>query len=242
MEKIFDRPACLPESGNLFCPGCGHSIAHNLIGAAIDKYDLAKNTIYISSVGCAGAGGNINLNSLFAAHGRAPACATAIKRCNPDTFVYTYQGDGDLASIGMAETMHAANRGENITIIFANNCNFGMTGGQMAPTTMLGQASSTSQAGRDESQHGYPFKMAEMIAQLEAPKYVARFSLHDVPNILKSEEGIEKAFEMQMNKQGYSFVELLTMCPTNWKLSPVEANWFVKDVILKTYPVGVLKG
>jgi len=243
MEKVYDRVSFTSTTTPTgFCPGCGHSTAHKLIAQAIEHYNIRDKFLTIYPVGCGGLGMFwINLNAIGAAHGRAGAVATAIKKTNPDNFVLSYQGDGDLASIGMAETLHAANRGESITVIFINNTNFGMTGGQMAPTSVLGQKTTTSQNGRNIEQHGSPIKMAELISGLDAPKYIARFALHDAKNVMKAQQGIMKAFDLQLKNKGYSFVELISMCPTNWKLTPVKCAEYIDNVILKTFPLGVFK-
>lgn len=243
MEKVYDRVSFTSKTSPTgYCPGCGHGTAHKLFASALEHFNLRDKTVLIYPVGCGGlAMPWINVNVIGAAHGRAGAIATAIKRTNPDNFVISYQGDGDLAAIGTAETIHAANRGENITVIFINNANFGMTGGQMAPTTMLGQVATTAQSGRSAEEHGAPLRMAEMIATLDAPKYVARFALHDAKNILKAQQGIMKAVELQVKGEGYSFVELLSMCPTNWKKSPADCAAYMDEAVLKAFPLGVFK-
>jgi pyruvate/2-oxoacid:ferredoxin oxidoreductase beta subunit len=243
MEKIYERPSFTsPAIGMGFCPGCSHSTAHKLMAQALDKYGLRDKAVLIYPVGCGGLGKDwVRLNNIVALHGRAAAVGTAIKKCNPENIVISYQGDGDLAAIGMAETMHAANRGENLTVIFINNTNFGMTGGQMAPTTLLGQRTTTSPDGRDIERHGAPFKMAELIAELDAPKFVGRFALHDAKNVIKAQAAIDKAIRMQVEGKGYSFVELISLCPTNWKLNPVDSAKRVEKEILKEYPLGIFK-
>lgn len=242
MEKVYVRPTSLKEKGNSFCPGCLHGTAYKLIAEVLDKYELREKTVGVLPIGCS----TLNMfasdyDMITSAHGRAPAVATGYKRCRPDNIVFTYQGDGDLAAIGLAEIMHCANRGENITTIFANNGIYGMTGGQMAPTTLIGQKSTTCQGGREVAQAGYPIRMAEQIAVLEAPVYVARFALNTPANILKAKAGIEKAFRNQIEGKGYSFVELLTNCPTNWGVSPEESlDWITKKTI-PYFPLGELK-
>lgn len=242
MRKIYGKVAFVSLESTGFCPGCGHGTVHKFIAQSVEKNDIRERTMIVEPVGCGGLGGfTINLNVVNAAHGRAGAIATAIKRCNPQNIIIAYQGDGDLASIGMAETMHAANRGESITVLFINNCNFGMTGGQMAPTTMLGQKATTSPEGRDLKIHGAPFKMAELIATLDAPQYVARVAVHSAKHALKARQIIDQAIQIQMRGEGYSFIEVISMCPTNWKLSPAECIDYIEEAVLSTYPLGVIK-
>ncbi len=242
MEKVYAKSASLKKTGNSFCPGCLHGTAYKLIAEVLDKYELREKTVGILPIGCSTL--NMfysNYDMITSAHGRAPAVATGLKRCQPDKIVFTYQGDGDLAAIGLAEIMHCANRGENVTTIFANNGIYGMTGGQMAPTTLIGQKSTTSPGGRTVAQAGYPIRMAEQIAALEAPVYVARFALNTPANILKAKAGIEKAFRIQMEGKGYSFVELLTNCPTNWGVSPEESLEWITQKTIPYFPLGELK-
>lgn len=241
-EKVYTKPKCLLPLSSGFCPGCLHSLATKLIAESIDELGVAERVINVLPVGCA------TMNSLYwkldmvtSAHGRAPAVATGIKRCRPDALVFAYQGDGDLASIGMAEIVHAAARGMNITVIFINNAIYGMTGGQMAPTTLLGQKATTCPAGRDAKVNGNPIRMSEMLATLDGPSYIARCSLADVPNIKKAKKAILQAFKNQMEGKGFSFVELLSTCPTNWHMSPVKALDFVKNEMTAQYPLGVFK-
>jgi len=241
MEKVFEKPKYIMDVTHGFCPGCMHGIATSLVMQTIDKFELGEKSVIVWPVGCGPLGGfTTEVNFILAAHGRAPAVATGVKRSSKETFVITYQGDGDLAAIGTAETIHAANRGENITVIFVNNTTYGMTGGQMAPTTMLGQTTTTTQSGRSIELQGAPIKMAEVIATLEAPKYVARFSLHDAANVLKAKKGIEKAFQVNLNG-GYSFVELISNCPTNWKMTPEQTVKQIVEHNLKVFPIGVFK-
>jgi len=241
MEVIFGLPKGCTNKTHSYCPGCMHGVAMNLMMHAIEKYDLLEKIVIVNPVGCGGLGlYEATANYASAAHGRAAAVATGIKRSSKENFVMAYQGDGDIAGIGIAETIHAANRGENITVIFANNTTYGMTGGQMAPTTLLGQYSTTTQDGRELKKHGAPIKVAEMIANLDAPRYVARFSLHDAPNVLKARKGLEKAIEVNLNG-GYSFVELLTNCPTNWKMTPAQTVQRIIDYNIKVFPIGVIK-
>jgi len=244
MEKIvYQKSRNFVETGHSFCPGCGHGIAHNIVMDTLDELGITDKTVIVYPVGCAAnALTYCRTNMVHAPHGRAPAVATGLKRCAPDQFVVVYQGDGDLAAIGMAETIHMANRGEKVTTIFINNTIYGMTGGQMAPTTMEGQYSTTCIEGRGAHGEGKPIKMCEMIATLEEPKFVARYALHTAANVLKARRGVKKAFEMQMNGEGYAFIELLSMCPSTWKLSPKDTVKYMQDEVLKTFPLGVFKG
>lgn len=242
MQKLYSRPKVLQISGNAFCPGCLHGTAYKLIGEIIESYDIQGKTIGVLPIGCS----TLNMfysqyDMITAPHGRAPAVATGYKRCRPDRFVFTYQGDGDLAAIGLSEIIHCANRGENITTIFANNGIYGMTGGQMAPTTLVGQKATTCQDGRNPSLAGYPMKMTEIIAGMEAPVYAARFALNSPANILKAKAGIEKAFRNQLECKGYSFVELLTNCPTNWGVSPEESLQWIHERSIPYFPLGEFK-
>lgn len=242
MLKTYAKPEFTSPNGTSFCPGCGHGTVQNYIAQIIEELDLREKTVMVLPVGCGALGMfSLNLNVILSAHGRAAAVATAVKRTNQDNFVMSYQGDGDLAAIGTAETIHAANRGENITVIFINNTNFGMTGGQMAPTTLEGQVATTCKSGRDVQLDGAPLKMAEMIASLDAPKFVARVAVHNAREGLKAKKIIKKAVEMQLNGEGYAFIEVLTMCPTNWKMSPPDCAKYIDDVILKTFPLGTFK-
>ena len=241
-EKVYTKPKCLLPLSSGFCPGCLHSLATKLIAESIDELGVAERVINVLPVGCATM--NIlywKLDMVTSAHGRAPAVATGIKRCRPDALVFAYQGDGDLASIGLSEIMMAANRGEHITIFFANNSTYGMTGGQMAPTTLVGQKSTTCIYGRDPDTMGYPLRMCELIKELEAPVYVARFSLNSPVNIRKAKAGIKKAMKNQVDGLGFSFVELLTNCPTNWHMSPVKTLEFMEEHTMKYFPCGVFK-
>ncbi|MCI7402585.1 MAG: thiamine pyrophosphate-dependent enzyme, partial [Pyramidobacter sp.] len=223
------------------CPGCGHGIAHRMICEAIDELGIQGDAISMSPVGCAAMMYDyINIDFIEAAHGRAPATATGIKRVLPDKVVFTYQGDGDLASIGMAEIIHAANRGEKICVFFINNAIYGMTGGQMAPTTLIGQKATTCPQGRDAELTGYPIRMCELLTSLETPAYIERVSLAK-PYIAKAKKAIKKAFQNQIDRKGFSFVEILSTCPTNWGLSPLDAfDWQMKNMI-PYYPLGVFK-
>lgn len=242
MEKEFHRPKALTDAPFHYCPGCTHGIVHRLVAEAIDELGIQGEAIGIAPVGCAVFAYNyFNVDMLEAAHGRAPAVATGIKRVHPDNIVFTYQGDGDLASIGMAEIVHAANRGENITVIFINNAIYGMTGGQMAPTTLLGQISTTSPYGRDPKLAGYPMKMSELLATTEGAQYIERVSMHDVPHIRKAKAAIKKAFQNQIEGKGFSMVEVLSTCPTNWGMTPVDALAWVKEKMVPQFPLGVYK-
>jgi len=225
-----------------YCPGCGHGIVHKLIAEAIEDLKLQEKTIFVSPVGCSVfAYYYLNLGNVQVAHGRAPAAATGIKRTCPDKIVISYQGDGDLAAIGMAEIVHAANRGEKITVIFVNNAIYGMTGGQMAPTTLVGQISTTSPWGRRPANEGFPLHMAELLASLEAPAYIERVALSDNKNIMKARRAIRKALELQRDGAGFSFVEVLSPCPTIWDKDPVEARRWVEEKMIPVFPLNVFR-
>jgi 2-oxoglutarate ferredoxin oxidoreductase subunit beta len=242
MEKVFGRPEALQDRVFHYCPGCTHGIIHRLVAETIDELKVREKTIGIAPVGCAVTAYNyFNCDVQQAAHGRAPAVATGIKRVLPDRVVFSYQGDGDLASIGMAEIVHAANRGEKITVIFVNNAIYGMTGGQMAPTTLPGQKTTTSPYGRDVETMGYPIKMTELLNTLEAPAFLARVSVHDPKNINKAKEAIKKAFECQIQGKGFSMVEVLSTCPTNWGMSPIEALKWLETKMIPQFPLGVAR-
>jgi len=239
MKKVFGRPESLTEVPFIYCPGCHHGIAHRLVAEVLDELGVRESTIEISSVGCSGFNFlNFNFDVISALHGRAPATATGVKRAIPDSVVFTYQGDGDLASIGTAEIVHAANRGENITVIFINNATYGMTGGQMAPTTLVGQVTQTSPYGRDPKTMGYPIKMAEMLSTLKRATYISRVALNKPANIIKAKKSIRKAFQVQLEKKGFSLVEVLSTCPTNWGLSPIEASKWLEENMIPYYPLG----
>ncbi|MDO4541060.1 MAG: thiamine pyrophosphate-dependent enzyme, partial [Syntrophomonadaceae bacterium] len=223
-----------------YCPGCTHGIIHRLVAECIDELGMREKALGICPVGCAVlAYDYFNFDMMEAAHGRAPAIATAIKRMAPDMLCFTYQGDGDLASIGMAEIVHASVRGESITVIFINNAIYGMTGGQMAPTTVLGMKTTTSPYGRTREREGYPAKMAEIVSQNEGAAYVVRTSMHDPANVVKTKKAIKKALQTQMEHKGFSMVEILSTCPTNWGMNPLEALEWVENEMIKTYPLGV---
>lgn len=222
-----------------FCPGCMHSSVCKVITEVLDELGMVDNACYVQGVGCCGlAVTYFDMDTIAAPHGRACAIASSFKRCSPETLVFTYQGDGDLAAIGLAETMSAANRGENFTVIFVNNGIYGMTGGQMAPTTMVGVKTTTTPYGRDEREHGAPLHMCEILSQLEAPAYIARVTLADVPNARKAKAAVKKAFQYQLEGKGFSFVEFVSNCPTNWGMSPPESLDHVHNVILKEFPLG----
>lgn len=241
-QVVYTRPESLTNTPTHYCPGCTHGVAHRLIAEVLDEMNLRKKTIGVAPVGCSVFAYNyFNCDFVEAAHGRAPAMATGIKRVLPNRFVFTYQGDGDLASIGMAEIMHASARGENITVIFINNAIYGMTGGQMAPTTLPGQKTTSSPEGRDVEQMGFPIRMAELLANLDGTGYVVRRSLHDPKNIRLAKKAIRVAFEAQVRGLGFSMVELLSTCPTNWGISPVESLNWVEEHMIPVYPLGDFK-
>ncbi len=225
-----------------YCPGCAHGIVHRIIAQTIDELGIQDNVIGVAPVGCAVFAYNyFDVDMVEASHGRAPAVATGIKRADPSKIVFAYQGDGDLASIGMTETVHTAARGENLTIIFINNAIYGMTGGQMAPTSLPGQVTKTSPYGRDVNAVGYPVKVCELLSTLECPVYIERVAVNNIKNVRKAELAIKRAFQNQIEGKGYSFVEVVAACPTNWKMAPVEANKWVEGPMLDYYPLGVYK-
>lgn len=240
METVFQRPHALLDVSTHYCPGCTHGIIHKLVAQAIDELDCEGRTVGIAPVGCAVmAYDYYACDMIEAAHGRAPAVATGLKRALPDNLVFTYQGDGDLAAIGTAELIHAATRGENITIIFVNNAIYGMTGGQMAPTTLPGQITQTTPGGRDVNAAGFPIRVCELLSSLTGVAYAQRVSVDTVPNIQKAREAIKKAFLCQEEKKGFSIVEVLSTCPTNWGLEPAEALQWLRDNMIPYYPLGV---
>lgn len=239
---VYQRPEALDPRVTHYCPGCTHGVAHRLVAEVLDEMGETGNTIGVASVGCSVFAYNyFDVDFVEAAHGRAPAMATGIKRVYPDRTIFTYQGDGDLASIGMCEIVHAAARGERITVIFINNANYGMTGGQMAPTTLPGQVTSSSPTGRDVYRQGYPIRTAELLATLEGSSYVVRRSLHSSREVRRAKKAIRTAFEVQKNDIGFSLVELLSTCPTNWKMTPDEARNWVGEEMIKVFPLGDFK-
>lgn len=242
MAVVFKKSAMINDVPFHYCPGCTHGIAHRLVAECIEEMGLSQRAVGVCPVGCAVFAYNyFNCDMYQAAHGRAPAVATGAKRVHPQNLVFTYQGDGDLASIGMAEIVHAAARGEKITAIFINNAIYGMTSGQMAPTTLVGQKTTTSPYGRDAQHCGYPIRVSEMLSTLDGAAYVARASLHDVPNINKAKKAIRQAFETQMAGKGFSIVELLSTCPTNWGKTPAESIKWLAENMIPYYPLGVYK-
>jgi len=239
-KVIYEKSRGLTETNLTYCPGCTHGIIHKLVAETLVELDVLENTIAIAPVGCSVMAYNFfNCDGIQASHGRAPAVATGVKRALPDKTVFTYQGDGDLASIGMAEIIHAAHRGENITVIFVNNAIYGMTGGQMAPTTLLEQVTSTSPYGRAEALTGKPLKVSEMMAQIPSAYYIERVSVHDVPHITKAKRAIKKAFENQTQGRGFSMVEILGSCPIGWNKTPIDSMKFIKEAMVPYYPLGV---
>lgn len=242
MKVVFERPHSLLPVVTNFCPGCPHGIVERLVCEVMDELDIEGETIGVAPVGCSVISYDFfGCDMIEAAHGRAPAVATAVKRVHPDKVVFAYQGDGDLASIGMAETVHAATRGENITIIFINNAIYGMTGGQMAPTTLLGMKTATTPYGRDPRLNGYPYKIAEMMAHLDGATYITRQSVHTAANVRKCKKAIRKAFENSMAGNGFSLVEVVSTCNSGWKLSPVASNQWLAENMLPFYPLGDIK-
>ena len=242
-EKVmYTQPQALSDVYTHYCPGCTHGIAHRLVAEVIDELEIQERTVLVASVGCSVFAYNyFDVDACGAAHGRAPAMATGIKRVSPDNIVFTYQGDGDLASIGIAEAIHAATRGENITIIFLNNAIYGMTGGQMAPTSLIGQKTTSSPYGRQPDLAGYPIQIAELMAGLPGTVYSVRRSLHNAKQIIKAKKAVKIAFEAQIKGLGFSIVELLSTCPTNWGMTPGIACEWVRDEMLSVYPLGDYK-
>lgn len=242
MQQVFKRPVSLIDIQTHYCPGCHHGIIHRLVAEALDEFGLQKKTIGVASIGC-----SVFLYSYFdidvveSPHGRAPAVATGVKRARPDRFVFTYQGDGDLAAIGTAEIIHAANRGEAITVIFVNNTTYGMTGGQMAPTTMLGQKTSTSPFGRNQDNEGYPIRVTELLSCLDGVAFAARTAVNTPKNLMDAKKQIKKAFRYQVEGKGFSFVEVLSACPTNWGMNSIEANERVGKEMCDYFKLGTYK-
>ena len=241
-QVVYERPVTLTGIPTHYCPGCTHGVAHRLVAEVLDEMGVRDHTIGVASVGCAVfAYHYFNFDFVQAPHGRAPAMATGVKRVLPDRIVFTYQGDGDLASIGMAEIVHAAARGENITVIFINNANYGMTGGQMAPTSLPGQITTSSPLGRDVELRGFPIRTSEMLSQLDGAGYIARRSLHNPKNIRMAKKALRIAFETQQRGLGFSMVELLSICPTNWGMTPQQSLVWLEEKMLPYYPVGDYK-
>jgi len=241
-KVVYERPDALSNIVTHYCPGCTHGVAHRLVAEVLDEMGETGNTIGVAPVGCSVFCYNyFEMDFVEAAHGRAPAMATGIKRVLPEKMVFTYQGDGDLASIGMGEIVGAASRGELITVIFINNANYGMTGGQMAPTTLPGQKTTSSPTGREVKRQGYPIQTAELLATLEGSAYVVRRSLHNAREVRRAKQAIRTAFEVQKNKLGFALVELLSTCPTNWHLSPPDARDWIEERMMPVFPLGDYK-
>lgn len=242
MTTVYEKPKALTDMPLHYCPGCTHGIIHKLVAESITELGVEGRTVGVAPVGCSVLAYNyFDVDMVQAPHGRAPAVATGLVRAVPDNVIFTYQGDGDLAAIGTAETVHAATRSENIVIIFVNNAIYGMTGGQMAPTTLPGQVTQTTPYGRDVATAGNPIRVCEMLATLDGTTYAERVAVNNVPNIRKAKAAIKKAFDNQVNKRGFSIVEVLSTCPTNWGLTPVEALDWLKDNMMPYYPLGVYK-
>ena len=239
---VFEKPKALTDAPFHYCPGCTHGIIHRLVAEAIDELGIEGKTVGVAPVGCAVMAYNyFACDMVEAAHGRAPAIATGLKRCMPENIIFTYQGDGDLASIGMAETVHSATRNENITIIFVNNAIYGMTGGQMAPTSLPGQVTQTSPYGRDVKTAGYPVKVSEMLSTLDGPEYIERVAVNSVKNVKAAKKAIKKAFQNQIEGKGFSLIEVVSTCPTNWGMTPSNALKWLEENMLPYYPLGVYK-
>ena len=242
MAVVFSKPKALTDAPLHYCPGCTHGIIHRLVAEAIDGLGIIGKTVGIAPVGCAVmAYDYFACDMVEAAHGRAPAVATGLKRAMPDRIIFTYQGDGDLASIGMAETVHAATRNENITVIFVNNAIYGMTGGQMAPTSLPGQVTQTSPYGRDVKTVGYPIKVCELLSALDAPEYIERVAVNNVKNVMNAKKAIKKAFQNQIDGKGFSLIEVVSSCPTNWGMTPQKALDWVESDMIPYYPLGVYR-
>lgn len=241
-KTIFDRPVAMKENVTHYCPGCTHGVIHRLVAESLDELGVRERTCGVAPVGCSVLAYNyINTDFMEAPHGRAPALATGFKRLRPDMVVFTYQGDGDLASIGMGEIVHAANRGEKFTVIFVNNAIYGMTGGQMAPTTLEGQVTTTSPFGRDISQVGMPIRMSELLAALATPAYIERVTVYNPQHIIRAKKAIRKAFAYQVEDRCFTFVEVLSTCPTNWGMNPGEATEWLAEKMIPYYPLGCFK-
>jgi len=242
MAVVFKKPASLSEKKFHYCPGCHHGIIHRLVAQALDELEIAERTIVVASVGCSVFTYDyFDVDAIQAAHGRASAAATGAKRARPDRIVFTYQGDGDLAAIGTAEIVHAAARGENITVIFVNNAIYGMTGGQMAPTTLLGQTTTTTPYGREADKAGYPIQVCELLATLPGTAYLARVSVQNPKRVREAKKAIKEAFQTQIDKKGFSLVEVLSACPTNWRVKPVDCAAWIEKNMIPYYPLGQFK-
>lgn len=239
---VFQKPKSLTDAPLHYCPGCTHGIIHRLVAEAIDELGIEGKTIGVAPVGCAVMAYNyFACDMVEAAHGRAPAVATGLKRALPENIIFTYQGDGDLASIGMAETVHSATRNENITVIFVNNAIYGMTGGQMAPTSLPGQVTQTSPYGRDTNTVGFPIRVCEMLSTLDGPEFIQRVAVNNVKNVLSAKKAIKKAFQNQVEGKGFSFIEVISSCPTNWGMTPQKALEWIDEKMIPYYPLGVYK-
>jgi len=242
VKKIFSRPESLKPAPFRYCPGCGHSLIQRIIAECIDNLKIRSKVIGIAPVGCAVfAYDYFNFDILEAAHGRPPAVATALKRVMPDKIIFSYQGDGDLAAIGTSEIIHAANRGENLSVFFINNANYGMTGGQMAPTTIPGQKTTTTPSGRDTKISGYPLRISELLSSIEGVSFIQRASIDSYKNLSVAKRAVEKAFRYQLEGQGFSFVEILSPCPTDWGMTPKKALGWIRDELMPVFPLGVIK-
>ncbi len=242
MATVFEKPKALTDAVLHYCPGCTHGIIHRLVAEVMDELGITVKTIGVAPVGCSVFAYNyFNCDMVQAAHGRAPAVATGVKRSDSDKIVFTYQGDGDLAAIGTAETVHSAARGENITVIFVNNAIYGMTGGQMAPTTLPGQVTQTSPYGRDVDHVGYPVKVCELLSKVDGATYLERVAVNNVKNVKAAKAAIKKAFQNQIEGKGFSLVEVLSTCPTNWGMTPTDAIKWLEENMMPYYPLGVYK-
>lgn len=242
MKQVFKRPESLKDVPFRFCSGCGHSLIHRIIAECIDRLDIREKVIGIAPVGCAVfAYDYFNFDVIEVAHGRPPAAATGLKRVMPDRIIFSYQGDGDLAAIGTAEIVHAANRGENLTVFFVNNATYGMTGGQMAPTTLPGQKTTTTPRGREVKTSGYPLHVSELLSTIEGVSFITRVSVDSIKNLMATKKAVEKAFRYQIEGKGFSFVEILSPCPTDWGMSPEESINWVRSEMMAVYPLGTFK-
>ena len=243
MGKTFKKPDSMKDAATHYCPGCGHGIVHRLVAEVIDELEIKENTVAVAPVGCAVLAYDYwDFDTMEAAHGRTPAVATGVKRVLPEHLVFTYQGDGDLAAIGTAEIIHAGSRGENLSVVFVNNGVYGMTGGQMAPTTLIGQTTATSQFTRRPEKEGFPIKILEMMAVLPGVTYLERTSIHTPKDIIATKKAIMRSFKTQLDKQGFSIVEVISPCPTYWGLTPLNSFKRIKEDVIKEYPLGVIKG